>query len=145
MRSATGLRKRVVQGQLSREEAVDALEALGDLELDFHGGTPRWLRSLRVALDWNVTSYDALYLSLALDLDTELVTADRDMDTLGLRSRSEAVREGLRLLHKQAEQDALAREYDNFYGEGQEAPPTDMTTVGDQLAADVIQQREAAE
>lgn len=70
---------------------------------------------------------------------------DQDMATLGLRNRSEAVREGLRLLHKQAEQDALAQEYDEFYGEGQAAPLSDMPAVGDHLAADVIQQREASE
>lgn len=72
-----GLRKRVVQGNLTPEQATGALDALGDLELGFHGGPERWLRSLRAALEWNVTSYDALYLLLALDLDAELITADQ--------------------------------------------------------------------
>jgi Arc/MetJ-type ribon-helix-helix transcriptional regulator len=67
---------------------------------------------------------------------------EQDMATLGLRTHSEAVREGLRLLHKEAEQDALAHEYDEFYGPGHEAPPTTMTAIGDQLAAEVVQQRD---
>lgn len=46
------------------------------LDLDFSGGPERWLRCLRAALDWGVTTYDALYVLLALDLDAELVTAD---------------------------------------------------------------------
>lgn len=62
---------------------------------------------------------------------------DQDIVTLGLRSRSEAVREGLRLLHHHAEQDALAHEYDKFYG-NQEAPLTEMTAIGDQLAAQAM-------
>ncbi len=70
---------------------------------------------------------------------------DQDMATLGLRTRSEAVREGLRLLHKQAQQDALAREYDNFYGSHHTAPLTEMTTLGDQLAADAIYDRDSSE
>lgn len=62
---------------------------------------------------------------------------DQDMATLGLRTRSDAVRAGLRLLHRQARQEALAREYDEFYG-GQPAPLTDTTAIGDQLAAHVM-------
>lgn len=71
-----GLRKRVVQRVLSVEDALAALHAVGALELDFIGGSERWFRALRVSLDWQVTTYDALYVLLALDLDAELVTAD---------------------------------------------------------------------
>lgn len=72
-----GLRKRVAQGVLSPEDAVSALDAVAALGLEFVGGQERWLRSLRAALDWGVTTYDALYVLLALDLDAELITADR--------------------------------------------------------------------
>lgn len=73
---ANGLRKRVSQGILNTEDAVAALEAIAGLELEFLGGTGRWFRTLRAATDWQITTYDALYVLLALDLDAELVTAD---------------------------------------------------------------------
>ena len=62
---------------------------------------------------------------------------DHDIAALGLHNRSEAVREGLRLLHSRAAQAELAREYDEFYG-GAEAPMSDVTAVGDELAAEVM-------
>jgi predicted nucleic acid-binding protein len=71
-----GLRKRVTQNVLSVDDALTALDAVAALELEFIGGSERWFRSLRAALDWQLTTYDALYVLLALDLDAELVTAD---------------------------------------------------------------------
>lgn len=73
---ANGLRKRVSQGVLTTEDAVAALEAIAGIGLEFVSGTDRWFRTLKAAMDWQVTSYDALYVLLALDLDAELVTAD---------------------------------------------------------------------
>lgn len=73
---SNGLRKRVAQGILSVDDALAALDAVAALELEFVGGPERWFRSLSAALDWQVPTYDALYILLALDLDTELVTAD---------------------------------------------------------------------
>ena len=60
---------------------------------------------------------------------------DQDIAALGLKNRSDAVREGLRLLHRHAAHAALAREYDEFYGE-YEAPVSDVTAIGDQLAVE---------
>lgn len=71
-----GLRKRVAQGVLRADDALSALDAIAALELEFVGGEDRWFRSLAAALDWQLTTYDALYVLLALDLDAELVTAD---------------------------------------------------------------------
>lgn len=62
---------------------------------------------------------------------------DHDIATLGLRNRSEAVREGLRLLHRRAAHAALAREYDEFYG-STEAPVSDVTNIGDRLAVEAM-------
>jgi hypothetical protein len=62
---------------------------------------------------------------------------DDDLRVLGLGSRSDAIREGLRLLHRVARDAALAREYDQFYG-GAEAPVSDVAAIGDQIAAEVI-------
>ncbi len=71
-----GLRKRVAQGGLNPDDAVAALEAIAALDLEFLVGAQRWLRSLAAALDWGLTTYDALYVLLALDLAGEFVTAD---------------------------------------------------------------------
>lgn len=71
-----GLRKRVAQGVLVADDAVTALDAVAAVGLELISGHERWLRSLRAALDWGVTTYDALYVLLALDLDAEVITAD---------------------------------------------------------------------
>jgi Arc/MetJ-type ribon-helix-helix transcriptional regulator len=68
---------------------------------------------------------------------------DADAGELGLGSRSEAVREGLRLLHRRARDAALARDYDEFYGGA--APLGDVTAIGADVAAGTITAREAAE
>ncbi len=86
-----GLRKRVAQGVLVAEDAVTALHAVAALGLEFISGPERWLRSLRAALDWGVTTYDALYVLLALDLGAELITADRRLAE-SARQRSLPVR-----------------------------------------------------
>ncbi len=71
-----GLRKRVAQDTLSTDDALTALDAIAALDLELIGGSERWFRSLRAALEWEVTTYDALYVLLAVDLDAELITAD---------------------------------------------------------------------
>ncbi len=71
-----GLRKRVAQGALSADDALAAMEAIAALDLELVGGSERWFRSLSAALEWEVTTYDALYVLLAVDLDAELITAD---------------------------------------------------------------------
>lgn len=71
-----GLRKRMAQGLLSRPAALEAMQAIADVDLELVTGSERWFRSLRAAVDWSVTTYDALYVLLALDLDAEVVTAD---------------------------------------------------------------------
>lgn len=87
----SGLRNRVAQNILSADDALTALDAVEALELELLGGSERWFRSLRAALDWQVTTYDALYLLLALDLDAELVTADERLADAAL-TRSLPVR-----------------------------------------------------
>ncbi len=72
-----GLRKRAAQGVLTPDDASQALDAIAALELTFVSGADRWFRCLRAALEWEVTTYDALYVLLAMEFDAELVTADR--------------------------------------------------------------------
>jgi len=69
---------------------------------------------------------------------TDATQLDADAEVLGLVNRSDAVRAGLRLLHRRARHTALAREYDDFYGSGAEAPVGETVTVGDQIAADTL-------
>lgn len=73
----------------------------------------------------------------------DVVQLDADARTLGLQNRSEAVRAALRLLHRHAARQALAREYDEFYGSGQ-APVSDVTEVGDKIAVDVMRPDDGA-
>jgi hypothetical protein len=51
-----------------------------------------------------------------------------DIETLGLEGTSEAIREGLMLLHRKAELVSLGRSYDAYYG-GQPAPVSDVTAA----------------
>ncbi len=53
---------------------------------------------------------------------------EADAAVLGLRSASELVREGLRLVHKQARELAMAASYDEFYG-GHPAPVSEVTAA----------------
>lgn len=68
---------------------------------------------------------------------------ERDMASLGLQNRSDAIREGLRLLHRHARHANLARDYDDFYN-GSEAPTSDITAIGDQIAADTMTSDQSA-
>lgn len=69
---------------------------------------------------------------------------DDDLTELGLASRSEGLREGLRLVHHRAEQAALARDYDEFYGE-QGAPLSEVAAVGDHVAAETMAEADTVE
>jgi hypothetical protein len=53
-------------------------------------------------------------------------TYERDLEILGI-DRSEALRRGLRLLHREALETGMARDIEDFY-EGARAPLSDVTT-----------------
>ncbi|MGH3778797.1 MAG: type II toxin-antitoxin system VapC family toxin [Pseudonocardiaceae bacterium] len=86
---ANGLRKRVTQKVLTVEDACSALDAIAHLELTFVCGAGRWFRCLPAALEWGITSYDALYMLLARDFGAVLVTADERLHTAatGMQTR----------------------------------------------------------
>lgn len=48
----------------------------------------------------------------------------RDAAVLGLAGASEVVREGLRLVHRRAQEQALINSYDAFYAEGRAPLPS---------------------
>lgn len=60
--------------------------------------------------------------------DEQLDQLSADAEALGLDSTSAALREGIELLHRKAEQVRLARAYDDFYG-GEPAPVSDVTAA----------------
>jgi predicted nucleic acid-binding protein len=86
-----GLRKRVAQGILAADDALAAFESVAELGLELVAGSERWWRALSAAMDWRVTTYDALYVLVALDLDAELVTADQRLTDAG-RAKSLPIR-----------------------------------------------------
>jgi hypothetical protein len=55
-------------------------------------------------------------------------SALEDALTLGLEGTSEAIREGLRLLHEKARLHALALDYDAYYA-GEAAPLSEVTAA----------------
>lgn len=73
------------------------------------GGTGRWVRCLAAAMQWGLTTYDAVYVLLALDLDAELVTADTRLLDAGLRLGQDETEPGqgaLAALHLEASSQA---------------------------------------
>ncbi len=54
-------------------------------------------------------------------------TYEQDLEILGL-DRSEALRRGLRLLHREALETRMARDVEQFYG-GERAPLSDVTAA----------------
>lgn len=60
--------------------------------------------------------------------DQVLEQLSADADTLGLDNTSDALREGIELLHRKAEQARLAQSYDDYYGSAP-APISDVTAA----------------
>lgn len=60
---------------------------------------------------------------------------EHDLETLGI-DRSEALRRGLRLLHREALETRMARDVEDFYA-GERAPVSDVTAAlyGESVAA----------
>lgn len=84
---------------------------------------------------------DRMTLVQARVPEADVRRLDGDAQALGLTNRSEAIREGLRLLHGKARHAALARDYDIFYGTGVPATVSDLAVIGDQIAAEAISDR----
>ena len=66
----------------------------------------------------------------------EAESAQQDAAALGLDGTSQAVREGLALLHRKARLAGLAQSYDDFYG-GQPAPLSEVTPEPPPFRGDV--------
>ncbi len=71
--------KSVRSGRCSASEAASALAQFRSQDLPLVSASTLIDRALRIAIDHARTAYDSLYISLALDSGTELVTADEKL------------------------------------------------------------------
>jgi predicted nucleic acid-binding protein len=86
-----GLRRLVRTGEVSPARAKEAIVDLVDLDLHRHSHTD--LLSRAWTLRDNISTYDALYISLAEALDAPLVTCDGPLGTApGHAARIEVIR-----------------------------------------------------
>jgi predicted nucleic acid-binding protein len=86
-----GLRRLVRTGEVASARAKEAIEDLVDLDLHRHSHTD--LLSRAWTLRDNISTYDAMYISLAEALDATLVTCDGPLSTApGHAVRIEVIR-----------------------------------------------------
>jgi hypothetical protein len=124
-RAAPALATRRKPGR--RTPARARTEAAAELRVQATPAAPRKSRTPREAAPSGTVTMQA---RVDADFARELVEADAPV--LGLDGTSALVREGLRLVHKQARELAMAREYDEFYG-GEPAPlPEGVAAVWDE-------------
>jgi hypothetical protein len=65
-----------------------------------------------------------------IDGEFAKVLVERDAAVLGLAGPSELVREGLRMVHQRAEEQAMADSYDAFYGRKAAPLPAGVAPAG---------------
>jgi predicted nucleic acid-binding protein len=68
--------KRFRRLEMSEEEVAKHLQALGSLMLDVHPSWPLVLSALEIACHTGRSAYDSLYMALAVQEATLMVTAD---------------------------------------------------------------------
>lgn len=68
--------KKARLGELSPDEAAEAAERLGAAGVALHPSAPLLAAAVRLGLELGHPVYDCLYLALARELGTQLVTAD---------------------------------------------------------------------
>lgn len=69
--------KKVSRGQVSEDDALDALSALSRLTIDLHSSRDLFDDACRLSLKLDHPAYDCFYLVTAARLDTILVSADQ--------------------------------------------------------------------
>jgi predicted nucleic acid-binding protein len=67
------------RGRISEIASAQIMERLRDLPIRINPDNPRLHHLLEVARRYGLTSYDAAYLTLALQLNLPLATLDRDL------------------------------------------------------------------
>lgn len=69
-------------------------------------------------------------LQARVDAEFARALIEEDAKTLGLATTSDVVREGLRLLHRHAREQAAAAAYDDFYAGGAAPLPDGIAAEG---------------
>jgi predicted nucleic acid-binding protein len=69
--------KKVGRGELTRAEAEQIADDVGQADVTIHAMGMLFGPALRIALETGRSAYDSVYLALAESLSTQLVTADR--------------------------------------------------------------------
>jgi predicted nucleic acid-binding protein len=115
----------VRQRGMSHDQMLEGLirvESLGiaDVELD----RPTRLRSLELAFQDGLTTYDAVYLALAVDLGAQLATLDAK---LGAAASNRGLRYG-------DDAPVRARETHAAYDSGQRPDPVSLSVIGEYVA-----------
>ena len=69
--------KRLRRGEIGQDSAEAAVEAMLSRPLTLHSSGALLSHALNLAVETGRTVYDSLYLALAIDLETPLITADQ--------------------------------------------------------------------
>jgi predicted nucleic acid-binding protein len=81
LETASTLSKKVRSRELTQEEARRISELIVDGPFDIYSDRELTGEALRIALEYQVTPYDASYVALAMKLKTDCATADRKLFT----------------------------------------------------------------
>jgi predicted nucleic acid-binding protein len=76
---ASAMRKTIEDGRLSPSQASSFLADLGTLDIRLSPILPDISRLMELAEQFNISTYDAAYLELALQLNLPLATLDTEM------------------------------------------------------------------
>ena len=80
------LRKAARRKRISQAEAANSLRRFADLAIQVVPASGLLVQALQIAVTFDRTFYDSLYVALALAAETELITADeRLVNALGSR------------------------------------------------------------
>jgi predicted nucleic acid-binding protein len=79
LETASTLSKKVRSRELTHEEARRISELIVDGPFDIHNDRELTGEALRIALEYEVSPYDASYVALAMKLKTDCATADRKL------------------------------------------------------------------
>ena len=90
MEVASALYKRVLRGELSAIGAAELLDDLSDYGVILYDRTPVHRRALQIAAELQQRwIYDSFYLALAIELDCQFWTADRNFYNAAFQNYSQ--------------------------------------------------------
>ena len=72
--------KKVMRGEMDRETAVVAAQAIGQVDVELVPSRSFLAAALKLAIELSHPAYDCLYLALALACDARFITADERLE-----------------------------------------------------------------